>query len=1116
MVDVPPGELTAQDAADGAAEAEVFGEPPPEKVDVVFLIPPCWGVDAPPSGASYVSGYLQARGVSVHVVDLNIELYHVLGEEHRHLWRQESYRIWELSEPFDDNLLPRFADWFEDAAETIADLQPRVVAFSINVASVIFAVRFTQLLKARIPGLRTIFGGNQCRFGVGNTHLPPGLFGPALNYAGLVDAVVLGEGERTAHELITRILEGRPLKGVPGAITVDDGFFGNFVHRPEAEDLDDLGSPSFSGYPLEMYRERHLPMLLSRGCRFRCAFCNERLQFERYRARSGDEVFREVARHQDEYGTELFHFCDLVINGAPEALGRFSERVIESGRRIIWTSQAVVHRAFKDPELVAKLRRGGCDHLIFGVESFSEKIMKLMGKPYPPRLVDEVLQTFADNGVGSVINIIVGFPGETEEEFLETLDGLERNASNISMVSSVGECLVSPGSILEQRFRDYGLVLPEKDRFIHWSMPDNTHEIRIDRLERVLAKLKELELGYYKTTRYDEALKENLEEETADREQEDDEQRGKPRFMPQLMSVSPEIDRSSASYSFISTSVDEPTGPTPEGEADTSVGDPGWIYSPVTPMPKPYILFQGRHSQVRLGGRNMDLFFRKRMLSRGPGVMLNLELGEGRVLGSQGGFWSYVRTGPKEVLALCDMDDPGVELSFRIRMAAPDDYRVRAILKFHEPGEPVGVRLGVCLYDLMNAIRLEDRDASPELPLELPPGCRRLTLMPRRDGSPLPHLELDIGGLGDGWSLEQDHDWWIEENRFSFRARIPRRDTSLELGLRILDPAAEAHQMAGAPAEEVQDELEDEEDTKDLVLCRLRTIGLRDGQPTHDTLYIEPGQGLLLRGWIYCRNPVDNPLVRVQIHARMDDQEGLLVAGANNARLNTPLTVRPGCFSRFELVFDELNLAPGEYSISVALLNAERLGAVTYDIHECAYPLVMVGRMQEIDTYLRQEGLELQLLEEGERPNLDQEPAAAGPEIEHLHVNRLAPVDNPDNICTTITPSSPLQVYACFGGRAAADDRELEIQLCHMGRCLIFWRLPLPDQVPPMLRMRFERVNLLQGDFHVVAYPTGRPYAGKTMPLHVLQKRHHGGGLIYCPFRFFSEILDPPEVSGER
>ena len=1111
---------------------------PPEPVDVVFIIPPCWGVDAPPSGASYVSGYLQDQGYKVQLRDINVELYHHLGSDYEHLWKQESYRIWELAGPFYESILPKFDKWLEEVVESIAVFKPKVACLSINVASVIFAVHFAQLLKQRIPGLRTIFGGNQCRFGVGASHLPPGLFGPSLRLMGLVDAVVLGEGEQVAHELVMRIMAGQPLVNVPGAITIDDGFYGNFLHKPENPDLDALGHPNFEGYPLDLYREQHLPMLLSRGCRFRCAFCNERMQFEGFRSRSGDKVFEEVALHQDRYGTELFHFCDLVINGAPQELLQFARRVAESGRNIYWSSQAVIHKALLDDELVSFLAKGGADHFIYGVESFSEKVMKLMGKPYPAQLVDEVLKNCAKNGLGSVINIIVGFPGETEKELEETVEGLKRNAPYINMVSSVGECLVPPGSILEQRFKEYGLTFPEEDRFIHWSMPDNTHDIRLERLQRILDVLAELGLGYYKTTRYDEALQENLDEKQ------------EPRFMPEVMSLSPGPDRSTASYSFVSSTVEEPAGPSLNGTADAAVGDPGWVFSPITPMPKPYMLLEGQYSQVRLGGRSMDFFYRKHLISRGPGLLVRLIFDDGRVLKSDGGFWSYVHQEDR-VLAFCDWGDPAVQLCFRVGQEIDDCYQVETSLQFQEPGGVAEIQIGVDLYDQIDQIWLEGQPSKPVMPYSLPAGAL-VDFVPTETGS-LPRVSLDLALLGEGWVLEHEGDIWIEENRYMFRRQIPCEDTLFKFLIKITDPspdedeeeateddtgvgreeeAAEANAGEGKEAGESEDEegasleammseqwrreeiqkFKEEEESKDLSLCKVRTLLVLDDTPPLDYLYIPPRSVFAIQYLIYCRKHVPEPLFRVQIHAAIPGQEGLLLVGTNNYRTGTHIPVQEGCFTRGELRIEELNLAPGSYQMSISLLSDESPTATTYDISECAFELEVTGERGTMVTYLAQEPLVIQPLATPSRS--DQKPEETSEhDPDHLQVEEIYPPENPDAVCTTLRPGDPLEAVVELSGDRK-EDSQLEIQLCRFNRVLALWKERLPEEQSSAFKLRLDCVNLLKGDYQLTVLPQGRPYAGDAMTVHVKSKRSQGGGVIYCPCSGWSELMPRPPFNS--
>ncbi|MBI3890984.1 MAG: HEAT repeat domain-containing protein, partial [Candidatus Wallbacteria bacterium] len=214
--------------------------------------------------------------------------------------------------------------------------------------------------------------------------------------------------------------------------------------------------PTFEECDLALYDKPMLPFLTSRGCVRKCAMCYERILWPGYRHRSVPAIVQEMRGHLERWGIRQFSCNDLLLNGNLIFLGQLCDAVAESGLEVQWWGNAVVHRLM-DRELFRKMRDGGISALVYGIESGSQKILRKMRKGYLAEDADLVLRYGNEFGIANVINLIVGFPGETAEDHQASLDFVRRNHKSIAEVGVLAMCLIYPNSPLSEQMEYYGI-----------------------------------------------------------------------------------------------------------------------------------------------------------------------------------------------------------------------------------------------------------------------------------------------------------------------------------------------------------------------------------------------------------------------------------------------------------------------------------------------------------------------------------------------------------------------------------------------------------------------------------------------------------------------------------
>lgn len=463
-----------------------------DSVDILLIQCPPWDTAMPPLGIAYLSSYLRKQGYSTSIFDLNISLFNSVNQDLKYLWDQKSYDYW-----VDDDLFKNTRSGLREVinnciAEMSKKINTKYIGLSVNFASIKFANELIKIMKGLNSKIKIILGGWGCIDGYMRSLFPKEL----------ADVFVVGEGEETLREVM-EVLEGRGKKNdVLGAI-FNSGYPSTYKPRAPIMDLDSMPWPTFSDFRLEQYTALALPLFTSRGCIGNCSFCNDWSISRPYRSRSAQNIFEEIKYHVENNHIDCFSFKDLLCNGNIKELNLLCDLIIGSGLKIKWDSQAISRKEVTY-ELLCKLKKAGCETLIYGIESFSNNVLKRMRKLFTKEIAEKVLKDNYKAGIKTFINIIVGFPGETEDDFKETLETIKRNREYITRIGAISVCLVNNDSELDKNAQNYGLVLPgdPEIRAKEWISADgkNTYEMRRKRAEEILEMVNQLGLSYETAT----------------------------------------------------------------------------------------------------------------------------------------------------------------------------------------------------------------------------------------------------------------------------------------------------------------------------------------------------------------------------------------------------------------------------------------------------------------------------------------------------------------------------------------------------------------------------------------------------------------------------------------
>lgn len=320
---------------------------------------------------------------------------------------------------YDVKVIDRDPEYY-NIADEIKKFNPDMIGLGFLTTSYKRALDLTKRLMKEIPNPVYFCGG------VHTTIEPMDVL---KNFG--VDFVVVGEGEITTVEALNKISEGKSLHGVKGVIYKNKGKVINNSLREPIKDLDTI--PFIARHLINFEKEyltfpgvirgkwcKSTTMMASRGCPYHCIYCNSHTVFGRnVRRRSIDNVIAEIEYLKEKYDVEGIYFVDDTFTLDKEWVIKFCQELKRKGINILWGCQARVNTV--DKALLEGMKAAGCIQLDYGVESGSEKILKVLKKGTTPEMIKNAFRLTKEVGLGTLATFMVGNPYETKEDIEKTL-----------------------------------------------------------------------------------------------------------------------------------------------------------------------------------------------------------------------------------------------------------------------------------------------------------------------------------------------------------------------------------------------------------------------------------------------------------------------------------------------------------------------------------------------------------------------------------------------------------------------------------------------------------------------------------------------------------------------
>jgi radical SAM superfamily enzyme YgiQ (UPF0313 family) len=410
-------------------------------------------------GLSHIAAVLSKKGYEVKIYNADYKSSENYADQREIFESYDNYKkiLSNLNHPL----------WLE-VKENIESVSPDIIGITMLTGTYKSAENVGRIAKELNKDMDVVVGGTHA------TVLPEETIKNKY-----FDYVVRGEGEYTFLDLVN----GVRIEDIQNLTYINEK--GEIVNNPDREFIEDLDSLPFPSRDLYLNETRYMDygyIMTGRGCPFECTFCASKKVWKGHvRFRSPENVVEEVKHVYDKYGTKFFYFVDDTFTLNKKRSKKICELLVESNLDISWICDTRVDTI--DEELLRLMKESGCVRMKIGVESGSERILKMVKKKITKRQIRDSVSLIKKVEIDLTIYLMIGFPTETKEEMRETLEfarELEPTYYSLSILAPY------PGTEVYDDVIRSGVKLPKEhwEYFFHQSkdmiLTDNIDENLIE------------------------------------------------------------------------------------------------------------------------------------------------------------------------------------------------------------------------------------------------------------------------------------------------------------------------------------------------------------------------------------------------------------------------------------------------------------------------------------------------------------------------------------------------------------------------------------------------------------------------------------------------------------
>lgn len=414
---------------------------------------------------------------------------------------------------------------FDEIKERVSQFSPEIIGISAMLTpSYAYVKRLSFFLKENFPGAVQVLGGQM------NVIANIILLKTRVNFC------VIGESEPAFSSLIKKLVDDRfktrdmtPYMDIKGLVFLKDNiphFTGygredseagtrqfnykllskftsleNYIHRVDGQYFKVRLANSSIENLFTLFHPGNLSKNLatvftSKGCVNRCTFCH---RFTRgYQVLENEGVVGYIEDLKKDHNVGFLLFSEENFGNHKKSTAKLVEYLKNSG--LNWAAPAIRVRSVNE-DIIRSWKEAGCVHVNFGIESLSQKILDVMEKNSTVEENLNAIRLCYKYRLFTVLGLVVGMPGETEETIEETIKNICSvipDDINFPFEVYINFVQAIPGTPVYEYSRKCGLIgdtVEDEERYI-----ESLHDVDANELKHYLnfTDYEKEELVYWK------------------------------------------------------------------------------------------------------------------------------------------------------------------------------------------------------------------------------------------------------------------------------------------------------------------------------------------------------------------------------------------------------------------------------------------------------------------------------------------------------------------------------------------------------------------------------------------------------------------------------------------